>query len=105
MMADGVPAAVSAITLLLNLVMYTLSLMTIGIIAVILRPAIFIHFTTFSRILIIIGYLILIMLSIFMILLIKREDWVHGIGHFFIRLFSKIKIIRNMESPLPRCQL
>ena len=97
MMADGVPAAVSAITLLLNLVMYTFSLMAIGVIAVILRPSIFIHFTTFSRILIIIGYLILIMLSIFMILLIKREDWVHGIGSFLIRILSKIRIIRNTE--------
>ena len=97
MMADGVPAAVSAITLLLNLVMYTMSLMAIGIIAVILRPSIFIHFTTFSRVLIIIGYLILILLSIFMIILIKREDWVHGIGSFLIRILTRIKLIRNVE--------
>ncbi len=95
MVADGVPAAVSAITLLLNLVMYTMSLMAIGIIAVVLRPMIFVHFETLSQVLIIIGYLILIVLIIFMILLIKREDWVHGIGMFLIRILSKIKIIRN----------
>lgn len=97
MMADGVPAGVSAITLLLNLVMYTMSIMTIGIIAIILRPQVFINFAIPSKILIIIGYLILGTMSAFMILLIKREDWVHGIGHFFIRLFSRIKIIRNIE--------
>lgn len=97
MMADGVPAGVSAITLLLNLVMYTLSIMTIGIIALILRPFVFINFTTPSKILIIIGYLILTGMIVFMILLIKRENWVHAIGHFFIRIFSKIRIIRNVE--------
>ena len=67
MMADGVPAGVIAITLLLNLVMYTLSIMTIGIIALILRPAVFINFATPSKILIIIGYVILSTMIVFMI--------------------------------------
>lgn len=97
MMADGVPAGVSAITLLLNLVMYTLSIMTIGIVALILRPSAFINFTMAAKILIIIGYVIFSTMIVLMILLIKREDWVHAIGHFFIRLFSRIKIIRNIE--------
>ncbi|MCR5590022.1 MAG: flippase-like domain-containing protein [Lachnospiraceae bacterium] len=97
MMADGVPAAVSAVALLLNLVMYTASIMTIGIIAVILRPGLFIDFSIPSKILIIIGYLILGTLIVFIILLIKREDWVHAIGTFTIRVFGKIKIIRNPD--------
>ncbi len=96
MMADGVPAAVSAIVLLLNLVMYTISIMTIGIVAVILRPNLFIHFEMPSKILIVIGYLVLGTLTVFIILLIKREDWVHGIGTFFIRILSHIKIIKNI---------
>ena len=95
MMADGVPAAVSAVALLLNLVMYTASIMTIGIIALILRPSIFANFTTLSKVLIIIGYIILGTLAVFIILLIKREDWVHGIGSFVIRVSGKIKLIRN----------
>ncbi len=95
MMADGVPAAVSAVALLLNLVMYTASIMTIGIIALILRPGIFYDFVTPSKILIIIGYLVLGTLMVFIILLIKREDWVHGIGAFIIKVSGKIKLIRN----------
>ncbi len=97
MMADGIPAAVSAIVLLLNLVMYTASIMTIGIIALILRPEVFVNFTVPAKILIIIGYLILGLLGAFIILLIKREDWVHGIGGFLIRFFTRIKIIRNPD--------
>lgn len=97
MMADGVPAAVSAVALLLNLVMYTASIMTIGIIALLLRPMIFFDFTTVSKVLIIIGYLILGTLIVFIILLIKREDWVHAIGALLIRVFGKIRLIRNTE--------
>lgn len=95
MMSDGVPAAVSAVALLLNLVMYTASIMTIGIIALIIRPGIFYDFTTPSKVLIIIGYLILGTLMTFIILLIKREDWVHAIGALVIRISGKIKLIRN----------
>ena len=97
MMADGVPAAVSAVALLLNLVMYTASIMTIGIIAIILRPGIFNDFTFLSKILIIIGYLILGTLIVFIILLIKREDWVHAIGALILKIMGKIKIIRNPQ--------
>ena len=97
MMADGVPAAVSAVALLLNLVMYTASIMTIGIIAVIIRPQLFINFTMVAKVLIIIGYIILGALLAFIILLIKREDWVHGIGAFLIKVLGKVKIIRNSE--------
>lgn len=97
MMADGVPAAVSALALLLNLVMYTASIMTIGIIAIILRTSVFINFVPLSKFLIIIGYVILGTLVAFFILLIKREDWVHAIGAFLIRILTKLKILRNPE--------
>ncbi|MBQ6575855.1 MAG: flippase-like domain-containing protein [Lachnospiraceae bacterium] len=105
MMADAVPTAVTAVALLLNLVMYTASIMAIGIIAVIVSPYLFLDFTPLSKALIIIGYLIQATLITFIILLIKREDWVHGIGRFFIRLFAKIKLVRNttkLEKKLDR---
>ena len=95
MMSDGVPAAVSAVALLLNLVMYTESIMTIGIIAVLISPHLFMDFSVLSKVLIIIGYLILGTLIVFIILLIKREDWVHAIGAVLIRISGKIKLIRN----------
>lgn len=95
MMADAVPAAVTAVALLLNLVMYTASIMAIGIIAVILSPHLFMDFEPLSKALIIIGYLIQGTLITFIILLIKREDWVHAIGHFLLKILGKIKLIRN----------
>ncbi len=97
MLSDGVPAAVSAVALLLNLVMYTASIMTIGIIAIIIRPELFINFTTFSTALIVTGYLILGVLMTLIILLIKREDWVRAIGLFFVRLLGRVRFIRNTK--------
>ena len=97
MMADGVPAAVSAVALLLNLVMYTASIMAIGIIAVLINPHLFIDFTTPSKALIIIGYLLQGLLCTAIILLIRREDWVHAIGSALIRILGKIRIIRSTE--------
>lgn len=95
MMADDVPAGVSAVTLMVNLVMYTVSIMTIGIIAVILRPELFIHFESFSKFLIIIGYIILGALGFAIILLLKKEKWVHAICSFILRFLSKIRIIKR----------
>ena len=97
MMSDGIPAAVSAVALLLNLVMYTASIMAIGVIAVILRPELFNSFEMTSKVLIVIGYVILGTLITFIILLIKREDWVHAIGALIIKICKKIKLIRNPE--------
>lgn len=97
MMSDGVHAAVSAVALLLNLVMYTASIMTIGIIAVLIRPSLFINFTTFSIVLIAIGYTILAVLMLLIILLIKREDWFRAIGMFLVRLLGRIRFIHNTK--------
>lgn len=97
MMADGVPAGVSAVALMVNLVMYTVSIMTIGIIAVILRPELFIRFEPFSKFLIIVGYIILGALVFAIILLLRKEKWVHAICSFILRLLSKIRIIKRID--------
>ncbi len=97
MMYDGIPAAATAVALLLNLVMYTASIMTIGIIAVLIKPSLFVNFTPLSKALIIIGYLILAILMTFIILLIKHEDWLHALAMFLLRIMGRIKLIRSTK--------
>lgn len=97
MMADGIPAGVSAVALMVNLVMYTASIMAIGIVAVVLKPELFIRFESFAKFLIIIGYVILGALMFFIILLLKKEKWVHAICSFFLRLLSKIRMIKRLD--------
>lgn len=97
MNADGIPTAVSVVALVLNLVMYTASILVIGIVAVLMRPGLFIHFQTISMILIIIGYALLIGLGILFVLLLKREQMVRGIVRSMLNFLHKIHIVRDMN--------
>ena len=59
MMRDGMPGAAVMTALLVNLIMYTLAVVTIGLVDVILFPKIFLNFTWVGKLLIIGGGLIL----------------------------------------------
>ena len=48
MVNDGIPAGVVTAALILNLMMYTISIIVLGIVAVIIKPSAFISFNTVS---------------------------------------------------------
>lgn len=95
---DGIPTGVVTVTLILNLVMYTASIISIGFVALIINPDLFYHFETFSKVLILVGYTILSLLIVFFIMLIKNEKIVYKIGMALISILSKIHIIRDKKS-------
>lgn len=95
---DGIPTGVVTVTLILNLVMYTASIISIGFVALIINPDLFYHFETFSKVLILVGYIILSLLIVFFIMLIKNEKIVYKIGMALISILSKIHIIRDKKS-------
>lgn len=97
MNADGIPTAVSVVALVLNIVMYTASILFIGIVAVLLRPGLFAHFKTFSMALIIFGYVLLIGLAVWFILLLKKEQMVRGIFGSVLKFLNRIHIVRDMQ--------
>ncbi len=105
MVHDGIPTAVTAVALLLNLMMYTASTMTIGLIAVCIRPSLFINFTPFSMALIVIGYLILGILMLCIILLIRHSDWVYSVSMFLLRILKKLRLsgsVKRFEGKIDR---
>ena len=55
MMRDGIPGSVSTVALLVNLTMYTLSIVVIGLFCFIARPGIFLNFSPFARVMIALG--------------------------------------------------
>ncbi len=97
MVMDGVPAAVVTLALLVNLILYTLSIMIVGLLALLVRPSIFIHFNMFSKVLIVIGYLILALLAVGLFLLIRYEVILHKIGTSVINLLHKMHLLRRLE--------
>lgn len=73
MIRDGIPATAVMAALLLNLVMYTMAVMTAGFFALILYPHIFFHFSLAGRLFILIGILTLTCLALLFYLLLRRQ--------------------------------
>ena len=73
MIRDGIPATAVMAALLLNLIMYTMAIITIGLAAVLLFPKIFLLFSIPCRIFILIGILTLTGLAVLFYLLMRKQ--------------------------------
>lgn len=100
MMKDGIPGTVTTAALLANLVMYTLSILILGIIGLVLLPFLPVHFNSFSMILIAIGAISQTLLAFFFILLIRNEKLLLKIGTTVLKFLGKIRIIKNVDDRL-----
>ncbi|MCI6204057.1 MAG: flippase-like domain-containing protein [Lachnospiraceae bacterium] len=107
MMRDGMPGAAVMTALLVNLIMYTLAVVTIGLVDVILFPKIFLNFTWAGKLLIIGGGLILLGFAILFYLLLKKPQIIKAVGMGIASLLRKLrchkladKIEKKMESAL-----
>lgn len=94
MMQDKIPGTAVMTALLLNLIMYTLAIITIGIADILLFPGIFLNFNLFCRILIIAGGLILTGLGILFYLLLKRQSLILAAGRGITGLLRRLHCSR-----------
>ena len=97
MVKDGVPAVVSTVTLLTNLLLYTLSIVVIGAAGLIIRPGSFLQFGVFSRILIIAGMVIQLSLALLYGLLLWEKQLLRRICNGLLWLLGKLHLLRNLE--------
>ena len=97
MMKDGIPGAVVTISLVANLIAYTMALLTVGIAGFVIRPEIFINFGLLGRTLIILGYVVLCGLATVFFVLIVKPRILEKICLFFITLGKKLHIVRHEE--------
>lgn len=99
MIKDGISAAVTTVTLIVNLIMYTLALLTVGAVALIIDREAITRFALFpARVLIGVGCLVLIGLFISFMLLLRHGKWV-------FKIVSKIMVFlsdHHMLHHLPR---
>ena len=102
MMKDGIPGAVVTISLLANLIMYTLALLTVGTIGFVVRPDIFLHFHLLGRIFIVIGYIVLCGLTVVFYMLIVKPRILEKNCMFFLKLGRKLHFVRNEEEKKDR---
>ena len=104
MMRDGLPASVTTIALLLNLVMYTASILFIAIINAVLHTDMFAAFDGLSRTLIVIGYLIQTMFGVLLLLLLFKEALLHRICRGVIKFLCRVRLLRREEEKLEKLE-
>lgn len=102
MMKDEIPGAVTTIILLINLTLYTISIIIIGVICFLARPEIMGGFSTISKAFIIIGFTFQFVLIMVFILLVYKEKIIMKIASGAMKVLSKLHFIRNVEEKQKR---
>ena len=74
MIKDGIPGPTTTVVLILNLVMYTLATLTIGVGAIIVSPGVFLHFSLLSKLLIIVGFVVIAFLALLFYMLLRKGE-------------------------------
>lgn len=104
MVKDGMPISVATAVISFNLMMYTATLVILGIAALIIFPTAFFQFNVGSKILIIFGFAVqVILLSIYIMILIS-ERVVLALGRFMVNILCALKIFKNKENANKRLE-
>ena len=97
MVRDGIPIGVVSAILLAFLIMHTLATVLIGLVSLAWRPGVFLGFSIWSRIFIVLGYVTLTALGIFFLFLTKLDKWIFRTGCRLIDWLTKKKLIKRTD--------
>lgn len=98
MIKDGIPVAATTVILLLNLLMYFISLFVSGSLSLILSFNLFLQYEILAKAFIIIGMVVLIFCIVFFAIALNHKGWIEKVFGFFINLGGKLHIIRHPEA-------
>lgn len=100
MVKDKIPMSVTTITLVLNLMQYTLSLVVIAGCCFIIRPDYFFLFDRWSKLLIILGIVFQLAFAMLFAFVVFFPNIIRKLGEGVINLLFKIHIIRKRRKKL-----
>lgn len=98
MMKDKIPGAVTTIILLVNLTLYTTSIIVISVVCFATRPMFITNFSVVSKFMIIIGICIQFALLATFLLLVYREKIIIRFANAILNILNKLHIVHNVES-------
>ena len=90
MYIDGLPAEVVTAALILNLTMYTLAIITLGLLSVIFFPGIFFQFPLSCKVMILFGIFSMVLLTLCFIILLKKKAVLLKAGSVIFYLLRKL---------------
>lgn len=97
MVKDGISGVMTTAALLLNLFLYTVSVLAIGIICFIFKFDIFLSYGLTPKIFIIAGFICQLVLALFLFMLLINRKLLHQICRSFIHILCKIRIFKNED--------
>lgn len=97
MIRDGIPASVTTAALLVNLTLYTLAILLIGILTVVWSPGIFLSFGLLSKVLILVGFALQILLTLLFLLLLTKNTFLHGVCRRTLRFLCRLGLLKKEE--------
>ena len=89
MKRDQIPAGVITAVLLLYLIMHSLATITLGFAALFIKPSVFLHFSIWSKLLILAGYIALFCVTAFFFLLLRMHQRLYSWGCIFFDWLHK----------------
>lgn len=102
MMKDKIPGAVTTVILLINLTLYTGSIIIVGLVCLISKPDIFMNISILSKCMVVIGFVFQIILVMLFLMLVFREKIVIRIALTALNFLHRIHIIKNVEKKKDR---
>ena len=102
MVADGIPMGIATATLVLNLMMYTISVVILGIISICINYRLFFEFRPISKFLIVAGFIILTVISALWLSVLRRGDKVFAVIRRFLAFLHGKKLVRRYDSKLKK---
>ena len=102
MLRDGIPAGVSTAALILNLMMYNLAIVFLGIIAIAMSPRSFVGFNISSKVLIILGFVGFTLLSMFFLSVLRGSNRIFAFIRRILDFLYKKNIIHKLEHKLEK---
>lgn len=100
MIKDGVPGAIAAIALVLNLAMYTLAILVLSLVAFALNFDMFCGFDFAAQLFIVIGAVVQVAFIVLFAMCIFKKSLVHSVASFVLRLLCRLHILKDYEAHL-----
>lgn len=100
MIKYGVPVATAVVILVINLILYNVSTIILGVLVILIYPEIFLAFNPLSKTIIVIGGIVVTCLGIALVMLLKRGEWMAGFLIKLVKVANKLGIIKNSEKKI-----
>ncbi|MCR5087093.1 MAG: flippase-like domain-containing protein [Lachnospiraceae bacterium] len=104
MHSGGISGSVTTVTILLGLALYALSIIVLGMVCFLCRPALYFSFSLVPRIMIVIGVVVQVGLAFMFVLLILRGQLLCKLACKLLPLAAKLHLVRNPERRAERLQ-